>query len=57
MGHKFVKVEKVEPTCTEPGTEAYWKCSVCGKEVEDSPSGIKHRDHCTCGALMTGVVE
>lgn len=35
----------------------WYKCSVCGREVEDSPSGIKYRTHCKCGALMNGVVE
>ena len=28
-GHVLVKTEKVDPTCTEPGTEAYWTCSAC----------------------------
>ncbi|MBP0958473.1 MAG: leucine-rich repeat domain-containing protein [Oscillospiraceae bacterium] len=35
-GHNIVKVEKTEPTCTEDGYEAHYKCSVCGKLFSDS---------------------
>ena len=28
-------IEKVEPTCTEDGKEAYFRCEVCGKFFED----------------------
>ena len=34
-GHTLSKTEKVEATCTEDGTEAYWKCSACGKLFSD----------------------
>ena len=27
--HQYVKVEGTAPTCTDAGTETYWKCSVC----------------------------
>ena len=33
--HTLEKTEKVDPTCTEPGTEAYWTCSVCKKMFSD----------------------
>ena len=32
--HSLTKVNKVNPTCTEPGAEEYWKCS-CGKMFSD----------------------
>ena len=35
IGHTIVKVEKTEPTCTEDGYEAHFKCSVCGKRYSD----------------------
>jgi len=34
--HDMTKTEKVEPTCTETGTEAYWTCSICGKMCADA---------------------
>ncbi len=33
--HKGVLVEATEPTCTDPGSKAYYKCS-CGKFFEDA---------------------
>lgn len=33
--HTLVKTERVEPTCIENGTEAYWTCSACGKLFSD----------------------
>ena len=33
--HTLDKTEKVEATCTEPGTEAYWTCSVCHQMFSD----------------------
>ena len=33
--HVPVKTERVEPTCIENGTEAYWTCSECGKLFSD----------------------
>ena len=33
--HTLVKTDRVEPTCIENGTEAYWKCSACGKLFSD----------------------
>ena len=37
LGHLLTPVAKVEPTCTTPGTEAYWKCTRdgCGKLFSD----------------------
>ena len=38
LGHQLTPVAKVEPTCTAPGTEAYWKCTRdgCGKLFSDA---------------------
>ena len=33
--HTLVKTDRVEPTCIENGTEAYWTCSACGKLFSD----------------------
>ena len=33
--HTLVKTERVEPTCIENGTEAYWACSECEKLFSD----------------------
>lgn len=33
--HKLDKVDAKDPTCTEDGYEAYWKCSVCGQLFSD----------------------
>ena len=37
LGHDLKATAKVEPTCTEPGTEAYWTCQRdgCGKLFSD----------------------
>ena len=37
LGHDLTETKKVEPTCTEPGTEAYWACQRdgCGKMFSD----------------------
>ena len=51
--HTLEKTEKVEPTCTEDGTEAYWTCSVCEKLFSDkdgsgeieAPVAIKSLGH------------
>ena len=34
--HSLTAVPKVNATCTKDGTEAYWKCSVCGKLFSDA---------------------
>jgi uncharacterized repeat protein (TIGR02543 family) len=34
--HDLVKTERVDPTCTEAGREAYWTCSVCGRRFSDA---------------------
>ena len=38
LGHLLTPVAKVEPTCTAPGAEAYWKCTRdgCGKLFSDA---------------------
>ena len=33
--HTLVKKERVEATCANAGTEAYWTCSECGKSFSD----------------------
>ncbi|MBE6994550.1 MAG: hypothetical protein E7423_07925 [Ruminococcaceae bacterium] len=33
--HTLTKTDRVEPTCTEEGTEAYWTCTACGKLFSD----------------------
>lgn len=35
VAHTLVKTDRVEPTCIENGTEAYWTCSACGKLFSD----------------------
>ena len=35
LGHMLTAHTKVEATCTETGTEAYWNCSVCNKLFSD----------------------
>lgn len=34
--HQLTAVEKVDSTCKETGTEAHWKCDVCGKLFADA---------------------
>ena len=34
--HDLTMTEKVEPTCTEAGTEAYWTCGTCKKMFSDA---------------------
>ncbi|MBE6018133.1 MAG: hypothetical protein E7233_11125 [Lachnospiraceae bacterium] len=38
LGHDLKAIDKVEPTCTDPGTEAYWTCQRdgCGKLFSDA---------------------
>ena len=33
--HKMTHHEGTEPTCTEPGTKAYYECSECGRKFSD----------------------
>ncbi len=35
LDHTLTKTARVEPTCTEAGTEEYWTCSVCKKLFSD----------------------
>ena len=34
--HALTACEAVNPTCDAPGTEAYWKCTECGKLFSDA---------------------
>ena len=34
--HRLTAIERVEPTCTEPGAEAYWQCDDCGMRFADA---------------------
>ncbi len=36
LGHQLSPVAKVEPSCTTPGTEAYWQCTRCDKLFSDA---------------------
>ena len=36
LGHEIVFTEPVYPTCTAPGTEAYWQCTRCDKLFSDA---------------------
>ena len=36
LGHSMTKHEKVEPTCTEHGTKAYYECTSCHKLFADA---------------------
>ena len=36
IGHKMVSTAAKDPTCTEPGTNAYYTCSNCNKIYADS---------------------
>ena len=39
--HILVKIEKVDSTCTETGTEAYWVCSVCNRMFSDENGSVE----------------
>ena len=34
--HQLTAIDRVAPTCTEPGTEAHWKCAACGMRFSDA---------------------
>lgn len=69
--HKIIAVDKKEPTCTEDGNIAYWKCNDCGTyfsdangktEIEQSKTVISATGHkysdgkCTvCGTFEDGI--
>ena len=68
-GHNLTAFTKVEPTCTETGTEAYWYCETCQKYYSDAEAkneiaepvvipalghvGVKH-DHVPATCTETG---
>ena len=33
--HVMTAIEAAQPTCTEPGNEAYYECTECGKYFSD----------------------
>ena len=35
LGHSLTGPDRKTPTCTEPGHEAYWTCTLCGKRFGD----------------------
>ena len=39
--HTVVRQEEISPTCTEDGTAAHWRCSVCGARFEDENGSIE----------------
>ena len=39
--HELTKVEKVDATCTEAGTEAYWTCGGCEGIFADANGNVK----------------
>ncbi len=41
LGHTLTAHPEVEATCTEPGTEAYWSCDVCGKLFSDDEATVE----------------
>ena len=59
--HTLTAVSKVNATCTKDGTEAYWKCSSCGKLFSDAqgkneisaPVVIKSTGHKWDGGKVT----
>ena len=42
--HKLTKVEKVDSTTTKTGTEAHYKCDVCGKLYKDAEGKTEIND-------------
>ncbi len=62
-GHTLTAHAKVEPTCTEPGTEAYWECSVCHRLFSDenaateieAPAAIPGSHHLTAHSRIEAV--
>lgn len=44
-------VEKVDPTCTAPGKQAYYKCEGCGKFFEDAAGETEITDLTTWGNI------
>lgn len=43
--HSLQSVAAVEPTCTQSGNNAYWKCQDCGKFFADSGAVNEITDH------------
>ena len=43
--HNLQSVAAVEPTCTQSGNNAYWKCQDCGKFFADSGAVNEITDH------------
>ena len=41
LAHTATKTEKVEPTCTQKGKEAYWTCSQCTRVFADEACTVQ----------------
>ncbi len=41
LGHKIVKVEEVDATCTEDGINEHFACETCGKVSQDGNSWVE----------------
>lgn len=39
--HELVKTDRIEPTGTSEGTEAYWTCTTCGRMYADPDGNIE----------------
>ena len=44
LGHSLTETEKVEPTCTAAGKEAYYTCDRCNKRFEDADAQTEIAD-------------
>ena len=52
LGHKYGDlISKIEPTCSETGTEAHYKCSVCNKVFKDD----EHKTETTLADLTIAI--
>ena len=52
LGHKYGDlISKIEPTCSETGTEAHYKCSVCNKVFKDD----EHKTETTLDDLTIAI--
>lgn len=44
LNHSLVKTDKVDASCSAPGHEEYWTCSVCNQIFADEKASIKLTD-------------
>ena len=52
--HKPKLIEKVEPTCTKPGREAYYQCEGCKKNFKDQACTKEIKDLSTLDLAKSG---